>query len=256
LTVHVGTSGWQYASWRGAFYPPDVAQRRWLEHYAERFACVEVNNTFYSLPTEETVRRWRESTPTDFRFVVKASRYLTHVRRLREPAGPVKLLLERVRPIRRRLAAVLVQLPPRFHAEPARLAAALRAFPRTLQIAVEFRDPTWFNDDVRDVLHQYGAALCIADHRGERAEPDWSTASWEYVRFHEGDADPHPCYRRETLDTAAERLAPRLHGGRDAFVFFNNDERACALHDASVFARACTVRGLPSTRTPDAGQFM
>lgn len=250
MTVHVGTSGWQYASWRDAFYPHDLAQRRWLEYYAERFGCVEVNSTFYSLPAEETVRRWREATPSDFRFVVKASRYLTHVRRLREPADPVKLLLQRIRPIRRRLAAVLVQLPPRFHSDAPRLAAALLAFPRTLRIAVEFRDPTWFNDDVRDVLHQFGAALCVADHRGEHAEPDWTAAPWEYIRFHEGDGTPHPGYRAETLSAAAEELAGRLHGNRDAFVFFNNDEHACAPHDASAFARACAANRLPVTRLP------
>ena len=247
--VLVGTSGWQYADWRETFYPRGLAQRNWLAYYAGAFGCVEVNSTFYNLPTVETVARWREQTPADFRFVLKASRYLTHVRRLRDPQDSVKRFLERARPIRRRLAAVLVQLPPNFSVDVARLRATLHAFPRTLRIAVEFRDKSWFVDDVRALLQQHDVALCLADRKNELEGPDWNTASWSYVRFHEGEGTPYPCYSESALDAWAGRFSAQDPSG-DAYAFFNNDSRACALHDAAVFAGACRHRGLAVSRTP------
>ena len=250
MRVHVGTSGWQYASWRERFYPRGVPQRSWLPYYAERFACVEVNNTFYNLPSEETFRHWHHEVPRDFQFVLKVSRYLTHIRRLRDPEEPARLFMQRARPVRRRLSAVLLQLPPRFRADPDRLRRALRAFPRTLRVAVEFRDPTWFRDDVRQVLTQRGAALCRADRQGEVAEPDWHSADWMYVRLHEGDGTPSPCYRERTLEAWAERLAAAPATVRDAYVFFNNDPLACAVRDAATLAEACARRGLDVTRAP------
>jgi uncharacterized protein YecE (DUF72 family) len=251
VRVHVGTSGWQYASWRERFYPKDVAQRLWLPYYAERFSCVEVNNTFYNLPAEETFRAWREATPPDFQFVLKASRYLTHIRRLREPEDPVRLFMERSRPLRRRVAAVLLQLPPRFRIDLDRLRDTLRAFPRTLRVAVEFRDPSWYADSVRELLAQHGAALCRADRGGQIPEPDWPECGWSYLRMHQGEATPMPCYGKRILEERAAALARAVPTIADAFVFFNNDERACALRDASLFAAACAQeRGLDVTRVP------
>ena len=250
MRVHVGTSGWQYAGWRGPFYPKDVPQRSWLPYFAERFGCVEVNNTFYNLPAEETFRAWRESTPVDFEFVLKVSRYLTHVRRLRDPEEPVRLFMERSRPLRRRMAAVLLQLPPRFPADVERLRRTLRAFPRTLRVAVEFRDASWYSDSVRETLANAGAALCRADRRGESPDPDWHDSGWTYLRLHEGEGTPHPCYRDQTLEQRADGLARSSTAIGDGFVFFNNDEGACAVRDASVLAAACARRGLEVTRTP------
>jgi uncharacterized protein YecE (DUF72 family) len=248
MRVHIGTSGWQYARWRDRFYPKGVAQSNWLAYYADRFSCVEVNNTFYNLPAEETFRKWREETPTDFEFILKASRYLTHVRRLREPEDSVRLFMERSRPLRRRTAAVLLQLPPRFKADVDRLRHTLRAFPRTLRIAVEFRDESWFTDAVRDLLTERNAALCCADRKGSVAEPDWHTADWSYLRFHEGDGSPYPCYHDATLRAAARRLAQRSRDVTDAYVFFNNDAGGCAVDDASTFANACRGEQLAVTR--------
>ena len=251
MRLHVGTSGWQYASWRGRFYPKDLPQRDWLAYFAEGFGCVEVNNTFYNLPAEATFRTWRESTPADFEFVLKVSRYLTHVRRLREPEEPVRLFMERSRPLRRRMAGVLLQLPPRFPADVGRLRRTLRAFPRTLRVAVEFRDASWYSDSVREVLAGAGAALVRADRRGESADPDWHDSGWTYMRLHEGKGTPCPCYGDRALDQRAGGLARAPSAIGDAFVFFNNDERACAVRDASLLAAACARRGLEVTRTPD-----
>lgn len=247
--MHIGTSGWQYASWRERFYPKGVAQRRWLPFYAERFSCVEVNNTFYNLPSEETFRKWHEEVPADFRFVLKASRYLTHVRRLRDPEEPVKLFLERARPLRRRTGAILVQLPPRFKADVDRLRRTLRAFPRTLRVALEFRDESWFVDSVRELLAHHDAALCRADRLGKSGEPDWDDASWSYIRFHEGDGAPYPCYRRRTLAAFVERTLATARG-TDIYVFFNNDPLGCAVRDAAVFAELCAASGLAVSRAP------
>lgn len=250
MRVHIGTSGWQYAHWRERFYPKGLAQRNWLPYYAERFACVEVNNTFYNLPSEDTFRSWRDAVPPDFRFVLKASRYLTHIRRLRDPEEPVRLFMERARPLRRRTDAVLLQLPPRFRVDVERLQRALRAFPRTLRLAVEFRDPSWYTDDVREVLRRRGAALCRTDRRGETAEPEWDDSGWTYLRFHEGEGTPAPCYREATLDAWAGRLAG-ASSVADGFVFFNNDGGGCAIRDATTFAAACAGRGLDVTRVPE-----
>ena len=255
MRVHIGTSGWQYAEWRGRFYPKGVPQRSWLSYYAERFACVEVNNTFYNLPGEETFQHWHDAVPRDFEFVLKASRYLTHVRRLHDAQDPARLFMERARPVRRQLGAVLLQLPPRFHADPERLRQALRAFPGSVRLAVEFRDPSWFSDAVRAVLEEHGAALCRADRRGTVAEPDWRTADWLYVRCHEGDGTPAPCYRASTLEAWAERLAGASAAMTDAYVFFNNDTLACAVRDAATLAEACALRGLDVTRAPVPGDL-
>ncbi|MFN2582487.1 MAG: DUF72 domain-containing protein [Candidatus Dormibacteria bacterium] len=245
----MGTSGWQYASWRERFYPKGVPQRRWLPYYAERFATVEVNNTFYNLPATDTFRHWGEETPPDFRFVLKASRYLTHIRRLRDPDEPVKLFLERSRPLRRRTGAILVQLPPRFKVDIDRLRDTLRAFPRTLRVAVEFRDESWYIDSVRDVLAHHHAALCHADRLGESSEPEWNDAGWMYVRFHEGDGSPYPCYRRRTLAASAQQLAT-MRGTSDIYVFFNNDPLGCAVRDAAMFADLCGAAGADVSRAP------
>lgn len=251
MLVHVGTSGWQYAGWRERFYAKGVPQHRWLSAYAERFACVEVNTTFYHLPSEQTFAAWRAAAPSDFRFVLKASRYLTHIRRLRDPEEPTKLFMERSRPLRRRTAAVLLQLPPRFGVDVDRLHRTLRAFPRTMPVAVEFRDPSWYTDSVREVLAQHRAALCRTDRAGDSGDPDWCDSGWTYVRFHAGDGTPAPCYTSATLRRWAGRLAAAASSVDNAYAFFNNDENACAPHDAAVFARACTARGLSVTRTPE-----
>jgi uncharacterized protein YecE (DUF72 family) len=252
VRVHVGTSGWQYADWRERFYPKGVPQRQWLPYYAERFACVEVNNTFYNLPSEDIFRSWRDAVPGDFRFVLKASRYLTHIQRLRDPEEPVRLFMERSRPLRRRIDVVLLQLPPRFRVDVDRLRRTLRAFPRTLRLAVEFRDASWYTEPVREVLAKRGAALCRADRRGASEDPDWCDSGWTYVRFHEGDGAPAPCYTEATLDAWAERLAGEKNVA-DAYVFFNNDGRGCAVDDSVVFAEACARHGLDVTRVPGSG---
>jgi uncharacterized protein YecE (DUF72 family) len=248
--LFVGTSGWQYRHWRGTFYPQKLAQARWLDHYTERFRTVEVNNTFYHLPEATTFEKWRESTPTDFVLAVKMSRFLTHLKRLRDPQEPVERFMSRAEKLGSKLGPVLFQLPPQLEAEPERLAETLELMPRGVRVAAEFRHQSWFSDQVFEILNEHGAALCLADSP-RRKTPVVRTADWGFVRFHEGRASPHPCYGERALQAWVEKLAELFGSGRDVYAYFNNDGRACAIRDAIVFAGLATKAGLKSGRVPD-----
>jgi uncharacterized protein YecE (DUF72 family) len=243
LTVLVGTSGWQYRDWRGPFYPPEVPQRRWLEHYAGRFATVENNGTFYRLPSRETFTGWRERVGDGFLMTVKASRYLTHVRRLRDPAEPVRRLLDAAAGLGDRLGPVLLQLPPDMRAAPQLLDECLGRFPPEVRVAVEPRHESWWTGQVRDVLAARNAALCWADRTGIAATPLWRTADWGYLRFHQGDGAPWPRYRAATLGSWADRIAATWAEGLDVFAYFNNDQGGAAPRDAAALAAAIARQG-------------
>ena len=248
--LYVGTSGWQYRDWRGAFYPEKLAQARWLEHYSANFDVVEVNNTFYHLPEASTFAKWERETLADFVVVVKMSRFLTHLKRLLDPAEPVHRFMTRARKLGRKLGPVLIQLPPRFEAAPERLEATLALFDPDVRVAVEFRDDSWYSDEVRGILERHGAALVLADRRN-RHTPLWRTADWGFVRLHEGVARPRPCYGEAMLETWVERIRELWPPGVDVFAFFNNDHRCCAVRDAGVFGRLAESAGLHPSRTPD-----
>ena len=243
MPVMPGTSGWQYRDWRGAFYPADVPQRRWLEYYATQFATVENNGTFYRLPPRETFASWRDRVTGDFVMTVKASRYLTHVRRLRDPAGPVRRLLDAAAGLGDRLGPVLLQLPPDLPAVPERLAGCLREFPPSVRVAVEPRHESWWTGEVRDVLTTANAALCWADRSGSAVTPLWRTADWGYLRLHEGDGVPWPSYREATLGGWAERITATWPADGDIYVYFNNDQNGAAPRDAARLAAAIAGRG-------------
>lgn len=252
--LYVGTSGWQYRDWRASFYPPGVAQNGWLRHLAARFATVELNSSFYRLPERDQFERWRESTPDDFVFAVKMSRYLTHVRRLRDPEEPVRRFFDRAEGLGEKLGPVLLQLPPNLAVDVGRLADTLDRFPAGVRVAVEPRDDSWFSDDgLRGLLEARGAALCLADSP-RRSTPVWRTAGWGFVRFHEGRATPHPCYGERALATWAERIASLWDARADVFCYFNNDTRACAVRDAVTFAGLARRAGLRPARVPEAGE--
>jgi uncharacterized protein YecE (DUF72 family) len=245
----LGTSGWQYRHWRETFYPRALAQGRWLEYFAERFASVESNAAFYMLPKAETFAAWAERTPADFVMAVKASRYLTHIKRLAEPIEPVERFVERAGRLGDKLGPVLIQLPPSLRAAPERLDETLRLFPREWRVAVEFRHRSWFTDETRALLEKHRAALCLADRFGPIA-PVWRTTDWTYLRFHAGRATPLPCYGRQALSAWVDRLGAEWSPREDVYVYFNNDPRACALRDAIVFARLAERAGWEVTRYP------
>jgi len=250
VTVWIGTSGWQYRDWRGLFYPADQPQKGWLEHYAERFRTVELNNSFYRLPTRDAFVQWAERTPADFVVAVKASQYLSHMKRLRDPAEPVARLMERAGGLGPKLGPVLLQLPERFELDAARLGGALAEFPAGVRVAVELRHRSWFVEEIRELLSAHGAALVLADRGARWLTPRWRTAGWGYVRFHGGTARPWSCYSPQSLTARARDVAAGWSDDEDLFVYFNNDPNGCAVRDAGVFAGVLRRRGRTVTRVP------
>ncbi|PIM72264.1 DUF72 domain-containing protein [Streptomyces sp. JV178] len=251
MTLFVGTSGWQYKDWRGAFYPEGCPTRLWLEEYAARFATVENNNAFYRLPSRETFEAWHDRTPPGFVVAVKASRFLTHIKRLKDPEEPVERLMSRAEGLGDRLGPVLLQLPPTLRADPPLLDACLARFPAGTRVAVEPRHESWWTDEVRGILEARSAALCWADVRSRPATPLWRTTDWGYVRFHVGRAHTWPHYGRQALTTWAHRIAATWPDSADVHAYFNNDPHAAAVQDAMTFARAARRTGLTVTRTPE-----
>lgn len=253
MPLLVGTSGWRYRDWRGVLYPPRVPQRLWLEEYATRFPTVENNNAFYRLPTADTFAAWRRRTPDGFVMAVKAGRYLTHIKRLREPEEPVHRLMDRAAALGDRLGPVLLQLPPNLRADPDTLDACLRCFPRSARVAVELRHPSWWQAEreLRVVLERHRSALCWADRASRPVAPLWRTADWGYLRLHGGRAAPAPHYGRTALRSWAERLRDTWPGDADdVYVYFNNDPGGAAVTDARVFARAAAGAGWSVSPTP------
>jgi uncharacterized protein YecE (DUF72 family) len=248
MPVFIGTSGWHYAHWRGLFYPRSLPSGKWLELYAQRFATVEINNAFYRLPDPPAVAGWAAAAPDDFVMAVKASRYLTHVRRLHDPEEPVTRLLQRMAGLGPKLGPVLVQLPPNLQIDTTGLRATLAAF-SSQAVAVEFRHPSWYTPETRRLLEDFGAALCFADSRGPQT-PWWRTADWGYVRFHQGRAQPPSGYGPAALQTWANRLAELWPESADLYVYFNNDLHGCAPRDARRFGAAIRRAGLSPARVP------
>jgi uncharacterized protein YecE (DUF72 family) len=246
MPLIIGTSGWQYRHWRDNFYPPDVPQRRWLEYYTDRFDTVENDGTFYRLAARETFADWQARTPDGFVMAIKASRYLTHVKRLADPAEPVARLMNSAAGLGSRLGPVLLQLPPTLQADPGRLAACLAEFARPanwvggepVKVAVEPRHPSWWTDETRETLAAHQAALCWADRRGRPVTPLWQTADWGYLRFHEGAASPWPHYGEAALRSWLDRIRSAWPGSAPVYVYFNNDQNGAAITDAEALRRA------------------
>lgn len=226
----VGTSGWSYEHWRGTFYPPDLPARERLRYYADHFDTVEINATFYGLPAEQTVRAWHDSVPDDFVFALKGSRYLTHMRKLADPSGPVQRLFERLRPLGRKLGPVLWQLPPFLKRDDVLLEAFAAELPREVRHAVEFRHESWLDAGVFAVLQRYNVAAAHAS--GDFLRTDLTpTADFTYVRFH-GTTRYHGSYTGAHLGPFADFLGERLAGGADCYAYFNNDAEGHAPVDA------------------------
>ncbi|WP_329340903.1 DUF72 domain-containing protein [Streptomyces sp. NBC_00663] len=235
MTRYVGTSGWQYKDWRGALYPAGCPMRRWLEEYAAHFPTVEINNAFYRLPSRENFESWRERVPADFVVAVKASRYLTHIKRLKDPEEPVHRLMTHAEGLGARLGPVLLQLPPTLRADAELLDACLACFPPGTRVAVEPRHESWWTPEVREVLESRSAALCWADVRAHPVTPLWRTTNWGYVRFHEGRAKDWPRYGRRSLETWAARIDATWPADDDVYAYFNNDPNAAAVENARTF---------------------
>jgi uncharacterized protein YecE (DUF72 family) len=230
--IRIGCSGWNYPHWRnGVFYPPRCPARRWLAYYAERFDTVEVNSTFYRLPRERAVAGWVEATPPGFLFTIKASRYLTHIKRLTGLEEGVPRLLERIRPLlaTEKLGPILWQLPPTFHRDDERLAAALDLLPPGRH-CVEFRHESWFVDDVYELLRSHGVALVLGDDPRRPFQTLERTADFMFLRFHAGADEGTGNYSERELARWAERIEAWSREG-DVLAYFNNDWEGYAVRN-------------------------
>ncbi len=227
--ILVGTSGFQYRHWRGVLYPEGLPQAEWLAEYARWFSTVEMNATFYRLPTARAVEGWRDRTPRGFCFAVKGSRYLTHMKRLLDEGPGLARFFDPVLRLAEKLGPVLWQLPPHMRADPPRLDAFLRRLPAGLRHAVEFRSEDWYSDEVCDVLDRHGAAFCEHD-QVKRPRPR-VTGGWRYLRFHGTTGAYSGRYGRAALASVARDLQ-RWGLSGDGYVYFNNDLGGHAVRDA------------------------
>ncbi|MBN2322617.1 MAG: DUF72 domain-containing protein [Spirochaetes bacterium] len=230
-TVHIGTSGWNYAHWRGPFYPKGLSTNEWLSFYAEKFSTVEINNSFYRLPEKATFEKWRDRTPDGFLFSVKANRYITHMKKLKDPYESLSKFLQNVEGLGNKLGPVLFQLPPSFAFNYERLKEFLEALPKQGRHTFEFRNHGWFNEKTLELLSRYGAAFCIY-HLGGVLSPIAATADFVYVRLHGPGSAYRGEYDSKTLQRWALNITEWMEEGRDVFCYFDNDEQAYALKDA------------------------
>jgi len=216
MSLYVGTSGYAYKEWKGPFYPKDLPDAELLRYYAERFRTVEINNTFYRMPKTSVIEAWAAEVPPGFRFVLKASQRITHFKRLKDAGDVVGYLLKAAGALGEHVGPLLFQLPPNMKKDVPRLADFLALLPPGTRAALEFRHPSWFDDEVFGVMRGHQAALCIAEAEDDLEVPFVSTADWGYLRLRLADYDD------AELKAWAERVGSQ--GWRDAFVFFKHED--------------------------------
>lgn len=244
--VHIGTSGWHYRHWLGPFYPRGLSADRFLAFYAQRFRSVEINATFYRLPTSATLAEWRRQTPHDFVFACKASRYITHMKKLKEPMSTARPFLATLAPLGCKLGPILFQLPPHWRLDAVRLARFLEQLPEGFRYVFEFRDESWFAPQVYRLLARHNAALCLHDFNQRRPRPKL-TADFVYVRLHGPDGAYGGTYDGRTLAGWARRIAAWTGASLEVYCYFDNDAAGYAANDARRLA------GMLAGRRPDAG---
>lgn len=230
MRVRIGTSGWVYKHWRGIFYPKDLPPRNWFHFYANTFDTVEINNTFYRLPDVETFDTWRNQAPREFLYAVKASRYLTHMKKLKDPEEPLRRFFAAANHLKSKLGPVLYQLPPNWRLDLDRFRYFLKALPKARRAVIEFRDPSWLVEEVFQLMDKHGVAHCIHDMKPLDV-PVRVTGRIAYVRFH-GDADHGGDYGSDALEEWAGCIARWRSVGLEVFVYFNNDLEGFAVRNA------------------------
>jgi uncharacterized protein YecE (DUF72 family) len=230
--VHIGCSGWTYRDWRGPFYPDDLPQRAWLEFYARRFDTTEINASFYRLPSEKAAADWAARAPKGFVWTWKASRYITHNKKLKDCEDSIPLVFGRMSPLGKR-GCVLFQLPPMLHRNDARLADFLALLPKGHKCAFEFRHSSWYDPAVLRILADAGQALCISDHH-DAPSPFEATAGFVYLRAHGPGGRYFGRYAEPTLRAWAKTIKDWRTQGREVFCYFDNDIKSAAPFDAQV----------------------
>jgi uncharacterized protein YecE (DUF72 family) len=228
---YIGTSGWIYAHWQGIFYPSGLPQSHWYDHYAKHFDTVEINYSFYRLPSERTFDRWQTQAREEFIYALKANRFLTHIKRLKDVAEPLERFLSRAQRLGGKLGPILWQLPPRWRADPMRLETFAALLPADLIHVFEFRDPRWFIQPVREILERFELSFCIFD-MPDLPCPSWVTSKVVYLRFHGAGQVYAGRYGQEGLWPWADRIRRWLDEGRSVYAYFNNDAFGHAIEDA------------------------
>lgn len=228
----IGTSGWTYKGWRGSFYPDGLAAKKWLKYYADRLPTTEINGSFYRTPSLDAVRAWREQTPEDFLFTWKASKFITHWKRLTEKCrNSLELMETRLVALEPKVGPILFQLPPQFKANKERLASFLKLLNKKRCYAFEFRDASWYEPAILDLLRTHDIALCLSDHHD--APAPWEvTAGHVYVRGHGPTGQYQDRYPKQTLDRWAESIARWRRKQLTVYCYFDNDQKTAAPKDA------------------------
>ena len=229
--IHIGTSGWHYNHWIGPFYPKHTPSAEFLGIYTQHFHTVEINNTFYQLPSHDTLIDWRKGTPKQFLFACKASRFITHMKKLKDPEPSIKRFLETIQVLGNKLGPILFQLPPRWKINVERLEGFLKVLPKKYRYAFEFRDESWFDQSVYAVLAKYHAAFCVYNLAG-RWSPEMVTANFVYIRLHGPGRAYQGRYQENVLRAWAKKIRKWSDNGKDVFCYFDNDEKAYAAKDA------------------------
>lgn len=231
MRYYIGTSGWHYNHWQGRFYPEDLSRAKWLEFYARNFTTVELNNSFYRLPSANAFAGWYELAPANFAFAVKVSRFITHIKRLKNTEEAVANFIDRARILDDKLGPLLYQLPPNMHRNDEVLESFLSTLPLGLRHVIEFRHQSWLEDGVLEILHKYNAGLCVFDMPGMSC-PLAATADFAYIRFHGSSELYASYYSDEELADWARRLAELAPGLEAVYIYFNNDAEAFAVKNA------------------------
>ena len=230
--IHIGTSGWHYQHWAGTFYPDDLDKEGYLDYYSQRLKTVEINNSFYQLPGKDTFEQWRITAPKDFVFSVKASRYITHMKKLKDPEDPVETFLERVSILGDKLGPILFQLPPNWRPNVDRLRSFLEVLPEGHRYTFEFRDSGWFTNQVYDVLRDHQAAFCFYNLAGRKSPREINSDHFVYIRLH-GPGDAYQGkYDNNELAGWAGAISAWSSQGKAVFCYFDNDQRGYAIRNA------------------------
>jgi uncharacterized protein YecE (DUF72 family) len=238
--LHIGTSGWSYQHWKGLFYPENVKEADWLTYYSSHFDSVEINSTFYRLPSEKTAQNWKHSVPKNFTFSVKASQYITHQKKLKDPVQSSRKFFESLKLLTDNLGPLLFQLPPRWHKNVERLRNLIQILPVENRYAFEFRDLSWFTEDIIELLTDTDTAFCIYDMEGNET-PLHTTTDFVYIRLHGPAAKYQGSYSKELLEKWAERFGEWLEEGKEIYCYFNNDYEAYAPKNAATLLQMITV---------------
>jgi uncharacterized protein YecE (DUF72 family) len=234
--IRIGTSGWHYDHWKQLFYPPDLPKSRWFEHYAQHFDTVEINNTFYHLPKEPSIQRWHKLAPESFLYAVKANRYITHIKRLKDTSQEVERFFERVGLLKSRLGPILYQLPPSLHQDLHVLETFIKLLPKKPPAVFEFRHDSWFSEDTFKLLNEYSAGFCVHDLVGKET-PRVVTAEIIYVRFHGPAGRYRGNYSKSMLQGWAKWLKDHTRQVRSIYAYFNNDIDGHAIANAKTLGR-------------------